>query len=250
MGRTIRKDASTDAIVADARTARIHATARGGAWQTLAEQRLAAGLAHHDEVDAEFVAARALTAPLVATRDAARDRAHTLIGRIANEVWNAVGRPRHDSALALIFPGGIGYYVDGDMASQANRMQILSKLLISGLHPQLPAAQAQAASVAIAASAQELGAAVEAAAGGVLQIELLQRVRLAIVRNLGIELSHLKRLYKAAGFTEADIHDVIPHRPRKPRAQKPTPQAPVSPTSPASSGPDPDEVAPSSCSTI
>ncbi|EYF03997.1 hypothetical protein [Chondromyces apiculatus] len=234
MGRTIRKNASSQAIVADARVARANAVARGGVWQALADQTLVSVLTHHADVETELETARETAQPLIAARDVAAERASTTVGRVADEIWNAVGRPGNDPALSLLFPGGIGYYVEGDVATQPNRMLMLAKLLTAGIHPQLPAARAATAADEVRASALELAGTVESANAAQLQVEQLDRVRLAIARNAGIELSNLKRRYKAEGFSESDIHGVIPNRPRKRPIAKPAPvpQAPEPPKVP------------------
>ena len=85
----------------------------------------------------------------------------------------------------------------------------------TNLHPKLAPEVAQAAAAEVRASAAELRQALDAVREPSAQVEILERVRTAIARNAGTELAHLKRSYKAAGFTEAEIHAVIPDRPRK-----------------------------------
>jgi len=41
-------------------------------------------------------------------------------------------------------------------------------------------------------------------------VEMLGRMRTVMARSSQRELAALKRLYKAEGFTEAEIHTVIP----------------------------------------
>ena len=45
-----------------------------------------------------------------------------------------------------------------------------------------------------------------------MRVTLLQREKTALGRAAQMELAHLKRLYKSEGFSEADIHSVIPDR--------------------------------------
>jgi hypothetical protein len=63
------------------------------------------------------------------------------------------------------------------------------------------------------------------------RVEVLQRVRRAVVTSAQAALTNVKRLYKAAGFSEADIHTVIPDRPlpAKHTPPAPTPQPRPSP---------------------
>ena len=65
-----------------------------------------------------------------------------------------------------------------------------------------------------------------------IQLQQLQRAKTAIAHSAQMELANLKRLYKAAGFSEADIHSVIPDRPRPKKT-------PVTPPSPTPAGPTP-----------
>ncbi len=55
---------------------------------------------------------------------------------------------------------------------------------------------------------------------------MFSRVRMALGKVVQAELTNLKRLYKAEGFSEAEIHVVIPDRPGKTKKTKPTGTAP------------------------
>lgn len=221
MGRTIRLDASKETKIADARSASTSAAARGGLWGSLAAQRLGPILTLFDGVEADLEEAEEQAATLIATRDVERGRANDLIGRTHDQLWNDVGRPGHDPAFALIFPGGIGYYVECDVASQPKRMLLLAKLLTSNLHPMIDAARGQAAANEIRTAATALRQAVDAAEAATLEVELHDQVGHAISRSAAMALARLKKLYKAEGFAEADIHEVIPSRPRT-TPKKPT----------------------------
>ncbi len=223
MGIVVKKNAGIDTIFADGRTALTRGVARGGRWQELAEQRIAPVLALLTSIDGQIAAAREEAEPLRATRDVENHRADALIGRVSDDAWNAVGRPRNDPALTLIFPGGVGYYTEGEVEGQPDRMEILAQLLESNLHPKLSAAQGQAFAAEVRASADVLRAATDAARGPLTRVDVLERVRTALARNLAMELAKLKRLYKAEGFTEAEIHAVIPDRPRESAAPAPKP---------------------------
>jgi hypothetical protein len=59
---------------------------------------------------------------------------------------------------------------------------------------------------------------------------MFERALTAVAHSGQIALAHLKRLYRTEGFSEAEIHTVIPDRPRKKAAAKitaPTPSAPA-----------------------
>ena len=47
------------------------------------------------------------------------------------------------------------------------------------------------------------------------KVKVLGRVRTALAKVVHSDLSNLKRVYKVEGFSEAEIHAVIPDRPVK-----------------------------------
>ena len=67
------------------------------------------------------------------------------VAKVADDVWNAIGRPANDGAYEVLFPGGSAYYVKGDVEEQPLRMALLSRLLRSGVHPRLDVATAKRA---------------------------------------------------------------------------------------------------------
>jgi hypothetical protein len=228
MGEIIRKTAAADDIISDIRVTLTNARARGGDWKTLAEEQLGAAVALIDGIDARLAQAREALDPLLAALDVKDDDADALLGRVSDEIWNEVGRPASDPALATLFPGGIAYYADGDVEGQPDRMDLLAELLDSDVHPRLGAAAAKGHAREIRAGAKTLRAAVEAARAPRARVALLERVRRAIAVTAQVELASLKRLYKNEHFSERDIHSVIPDRPaaaRKP-AGAPTPPSP------------------------
>jgi hypothetical protein len=215
MGEIIRKDAGTDNIVNDGGKTLTNAKARGGRWQELAEQRLAPALVLFADIDTQSKAAEENHAPRAATIVARNRQADQKIGKVYDTVWNEVGRPGHDAALSVIFPEGIGSYTEGTTADQPDRMAILVTLLESGIHPKLSKATADAGAAEIASEAALLEAAITAGRPTGAKAKVLSRVRTALGKVVHAELTSLKRLYKAEGFSEAEIHTVIPDRPSK-----------------------------------
>jgi len=56
------------------------------------------------------------------------------------------------------------------------------------------------------------------------RMQMFERAAVALAHSAQIALAHLKRLYRAEGFTEAEVHAVIPDHPRKKAtASKPAP---------------------------
>lgn len=229
MGETIRKDAAVDDIIADGNTTLTKARARGGDWQTSADARLGPVLALGATVDARIASAKAAAAPAVAALDAGNHTADDLLGRISDDVWNAIGRPASDVAYDIIFPGGFAYYAEGDINEQADRMDMLAELLTSGIHPRLPADRATALAAEVTAASVALRALVDAARPLRARVELASRMKTAVARSTQLAIAGLKRAWKADGKSEADIHSIIPDRPKPKKATAVTP--PVTPPS-------------------
>ena len=215
MGEVIRKNAAVADILADVVTTLHNARERGGDWQKLAEERLSPLLALADDVSAKLNATRAKLAPLEAALEAVDESADRLLRRIGDDVWNAVGRPFSDPSLDILFPDGADYYADGALEQQPERMELLAELLSSGIHPRLAADKAQAFAAEVREAAGAVRAKLEAAAPERARVALLARVQMALARTGQVQLSHLKRLYRAQGMSEAEVHRVIPDRPRR-----------------------------------
>lgn len=214
MGEVIRKDAAASAVLSDLRTALSRARERGAPVQELAEERLAPVLALGDDVVRRLEEAERALVPLVAALAAEDEAADRLLGRTSDEVWNLVGRPAADPAFDLLFPSGIAYYAEGDVAEQPARMDLLAELLEGNIHPRVPAERARALAAEVRDAAARLRARVEAAGPARARAQQLTRIRTAIARSGATQLAALKRLLKAHGLSEAEVHRIIPDRPR------------------------------------
>lgn len=213
MGDVIRSGAAVDDIFEDVRTSFNNSVARGGTIKERAEQQLTPVITMIDAVEEELKLAKATLAPLAAALSAENAAADATLNRIYDETWNDVGRPANDRFLALIYPGGAGYYTDGDTPGQPVRMELLAKLYERKIHPKLTAAQCEAYATRVRDAATALKADVDAAAPAFANVALLERVRTALGRVAQFELSNLKRTFKIDGMSEAAIHEIIPDRP-------------------------------------
>lgn len=222
MGQVIRKDAAAQDIITDANKALTNATARGGRWKTLAESRLAPACAWFANIEAQRIAAEQTLAPLTATVATLNVQADKKIGASYDSIWNEVGRPRSDAALTVMFPDGVATYAQGDTAEQPDRMRVLVTLLGSGIHPRLSTTTANACAADLSAEADGLETAVSAHRKAAAKVKVLLRVQTALAKVVHAELINLKRLYKTEGFSEAEIHTVIPDRPSKTTKQDPS----------------------------
>jgi hypothetical protein len=223
MGEVIRKTAAIADIVADVRKTHARALARPGTVVAeAAETYLAEVIALVDGVEEELGAAEAAEARLLGALEVADHEADAVVGRNADVIWNAIGRPRSDAAYTLLFPGGVARYTDGDILEQPIRMQVLSSLLRAGVHPKLPKDVAEAAAAEIDAAAAVLGQATEAIRVPRTRVKLLRRTLTALARYAAAQLSRMKQALKIAGMTEAEIHTIIPDR-GQPKSKKPDP---------------------------
>ena len=221
MGQVIPKDASTGDITTDANKTLTNATTRGGRWKELAESRLSAPCALFAQFDTQHKAAVLAHAPNAAMVVTLNQQADKKIGKVYDTVWNEVGRPGTDAALSVIFPDDTGGYTEGDTPEHPDRMRVLVTLLGAGIHPKLSAATANTFAAEISSEADALEAAVNAARQTGAKVKVLGRVRTALGKVVHAELTNLKRLYKAEGFSEAEIHAVIPDRPSKTKKTEP-----------------------------
>lgn len=210
MGDVIRRTAAAEDIFTDVRNTHANALGKGGLWHSIAEARLGPVVKLIDMVEERYQTALKALAPLTAALDDMDDRADALLSRISDNIWNDVGRPTHDPALTLLFPGGIGYYTEGPDDEQPDRMELLAELLEANLHPKLDLARVRHYAAEIRDAAQEFAGLVELHGTARRRVELLGRIRVAVARSAHVELAGVKRCYKAEGFGEAEIHTVIP----------------------------------------
>jgi hypothetical protein len=214
MGEIIRREAAAGDILEDAKTTLTNATVRGGVWQSAAEARLSPLLALAAGVQARREAAQTAFRPAQALLGITDDASDRLISRISDDTWNLVGRPAHDAAFDLLFPGGVSYYTEGETRDQPERMELLAELLESGIHPRLPAENARAFAAELRASGAALREKDDAARPFAARIALADKMEIAIARTAHASLVALKRIWKAEGHTDPEIHEVIPDRPR------------------------------------
>jgi hypothetical protein len=220
MGEVIRAGSAVDDIFKDTTKALDESRARGGTIQERAESCIAPVMAMVQATEEELEIARAVLGPLQAALNAENYQADALLNRVYDDTWNDVGRPGNDRYLALMYPGGTGYYTENDTTGQPVRMELLAKLYDRKLHPKLTQVQCQGYALRIREGAAALKVDVDAAAGPAANVVLLERVRTALGRVAQFELANLKRLFKVDGMSEAEIHSIIPDRPVAKKAPK------------------------------
>ena len=196
------RDGTEAAILAEARAALAACAARGGAWKRAAEDRLAPVLSLLAGILAELAKARGAEAPTAAAVTAASERAAASIERVFGALKGAPGRPSFDAAMAILFPGGTGFYTGGMPDEQPDRMELLAQLLEAGVHPKVPIEAARSLAKEARGAAQALREAVDAARIPRARVRLLEEAVLVAAKSAQAELVALGRLVEAGGISE------------------------------------------------
>src|SRR4051812_45819428 len=102
MGEVIRKGAAVDDIIADVRTTLGRANGLGEPWRTHAEERLGPTVALLETVERKLANAEEMLQPLLDAIDLEDDKADLLLGKVSDEIWNALGRPAFDPHLSIL----------------------------------------------------------------------------------------------------------------------------------------------------
>lgn len=215
MGQIIRRDGSTDTIVSDGNKTLANAAAKGGLWQKHADERLGPTMALINKIDGDIEATDALIITLQADVDAYDAVTDDDLGFKADEMWNKIGRPAFDAAYALVWPGGYGAYAEGSDEEQPDRMDLLAELLDACLHPKLDSTWCKEMAADVRARAAVYRDKFNPLKAARTRSKLLGKARTTLTRAAQMDLGRLKRLYIAEGFSEAEIHQVIPHHPRQ-----------------------------------
>lgn len=229
MGDVVGRKAAAGTIMADVETTYEKAKARGGRWFELADRMIGGPLKLKETLAVQLREAEAEVRPLLAAVETQDEMADKLVGQISDEAWNGIGRPAADATYDVVFPNGIGYYTDGPDAEQPHRMELLAQLLEMKVLARLPADQVASMGKRLRDMAAAYRKVLEPVAAPRARLQMIERASTALAHSSQIALAQLKRLYRAEGFTEAEIHTVIPDRPRKknnaaaPPAPSPTP---------------------------
>jgi cell division septation protein DedD len=233
MGQMIRRGAAADDIAADGNKTLANAEAKGGVWKKHADERLGPTMLLINKIDGDIEATDALLITLQADVDAYDAVTDDDLGFKADEMWNKIGRPAFDAAYALVWPGGYSAYAEGSDEEQPDRMDLLAELLDACLHPKLDPVWCKAMATDVRARAATYRDKYNPLKAARTKAKLLGKARNTLARAVQMDLARLKRLYRAEGFSEAEIHQVIPHHPRptskeaKPAEAKPAEAKPA-----------------------
>jgi hypothetical protein len=238
MGTLISKNKASAQICGDLATAVSKSGALGGKVAEIAAEEIGPVHAAVGQVEVDLSSARVSAAPVLAALQVAHTKAVDAIQLTYDIAWNYVGRPAFDQHLARLFPNGSAHYIEGEPDKLPQRIELLARLFEKTPHPRLSKDQNDGFAASLREAAQAHSDAIEAARLPAMEVVLLERTQTAMGRSAHSALASFKRRLKAAGFTEAQIHEIIPNRPVAPAKKKaeagatPTAPAPIAPTAP------------------
>lgn len=214
MGTVVHNNGPVDTICGHVRTSLTNSVARGGKFAEIAAVQIQPLHASIVSVDQSLVEATEAAATTGAVVTVAHDKAAATVRRVHDDTWNDIGRPRSDAPFELIFPSGSASYTDGDVETMPDRMELLARIFDKNLHPKLTPEQNKASAEKLRAAAAELTAALTQARLPAVNVALLGRTKIVMARSAQRALMGFKRSLKNAGYTEAEIHEVIPEFPK------------------------------------
>ena len=186
------------------------ATARGGEVAAAAATRLGPSVAAIEAAAAGRKAANKAASLAWAAVLAEDAKADPGIGGVRDEMYNALGRPKHSTELDQVFPGGIGTYTSGDPTGQPLLMEVLRTRILAGAAPQWTEPARQDWAGKIEALRGPYAAAVEAHRAPEAAAIVAEAGYRAAVRGGHARLRTFKRDLKNLGLTEKQIHEIIP----------------------------------------
>jgi hypothetical protein len=149
------------------------------------------------------------------------DRAAQTVGEVADEIWNALDRPGADVTYAMLLPGGVAFIKNEAPARQAVLMRVLAEKLRKTQDARLEQTRLDAWAERVEEGAGPLWDAAVAALAAEGRAYHARQARAHVVRTAWRELPRLKRELLNEGWSEADIHRVIPDVPRGARGGGP-----------------------------
>jgi len=218
MGEIVSKGAATAEIIKHGTQTITDADARGGRAAELAHQRLDDVLGAATLVSGRIAETKTALEPLTAAVEAENKKADNTVGRVSDEIWNALGRPAADVTYALLFPGGIGIYTGGAVEEEPDMLELLAELIALPLNPKLTAEQKTRWQAEVKAEATALRTPVVARAPLLTRLGFLNKVLQAVGKTVQMRLAMLKRDLKNESLTEQQIHEIIPDA-SKPKAK-------------------------------
>jgi hypothetical protein len=225
MARVIGPKADADRIEVHVRTAYRRAVAAGGAVGKAGQARLAEAVAELDSARVEMQAATNGHGEAAAMLAVEEGRADVAVGKVRDEMWNALGRPRQNAVLDRIFPNGVATYTKADPKLKPLLMQVLGARIQAATSDLFAEPQKDEWVTELETRRKAFQAATEThrpaeATAMLARYGYRGAVRIAVAR-----LRDFKRDLLTLGMSEAAIHDIIPDASRP----ETTPAPPVTP---------------------
>jgi hypothetical protein len=229
MGQLINSSADIGKIEEHVRTAHRRGLAKGKAVGELARTRLGTAVADIDVALAAHRTAFEAEASARAALAVANEQADIAIGTVRDDLWNALGRPRHNAFLELVFPEGMAMYTQGEPRLKPVLMQVLIAH-VQGAPPELFSKEKVTAWVTeLEASRKAYQEAAEAhrpteASALMTRFGYRGAVRAGLAR-----MRDFKRDLRTLGLSETSIHEIIPDASRPSTPETPAPVQPETP---------------------
>lgn len=222
MGTVIRSDAARTDIVDDAKKTLAAAKAKGDDVGAQAEERLSPLITLFEAHEAEAKASDAKATDARARRTAANRTTDDVVVEVSDDLYEAGGRRRNDPYLALVMPGGAGPITDATLELQPVRMRITARLLGKAKHPRIPKATLDGAASRLASAADSLDVVINATRDDLIAADVDDQAMTTLARLMRNELMGLKRFWLGAGWSETEVHEIIPDRPEPAPKKKET----------------------------
>lgn len=213
MGNVISAKASVDHQLRDVRLTLAQAQHVSEEWATDARWFLA-------EVDAvatdleQILEERTTELTDIRSERAALDHAcNDLVGQVKDDLFNTIGRTRADSKFKRIFPVGMRLYTQPGPGSKPHSLRRLVRMLNSYRLSGVSQAQLDDIVGRLHAAADALAVVNERWDPLSAEVKLVRAQMVANAREGQMQLSRLKKYWRAMGLSEVDVHRMIPDRP-------------------------------------
>ena len=165
------------------------------------------------------------------------ERADRTIAGIRDAIWNALGRPRHSLILDYVFPDGITTYTNAAPQDRPAALEVLHSRLQSVTAPVLTKEQRNDWASQIQDLRDKVGPVVATHHPLAVKADIADATYRSVVRAGLAGVHAFKHALMILGFTESQIHDIIPDVPASARvkatpAKATTATTPVQPNAP------------------
>ncbi len=226
MGEVIRSNAAAEDIEADILETARNAAARGGEIAAAAETRLGPAVEAIGSSKALLGAAQLADSLAWAPVEVENGKSDKEIGKVRDEMWNALGRPKDHPAMNAAIPGGIKTYTEGDIKDQPPLMGVFATRIRATAAPMWSEAAREAWATGITVRGGALEAVLAAHAPPAAAETVAAAGYRSAIRNGHAKLVMFKRDLFNLGLTETQAHEIIPDAETRPAKKKPADDEP------------------------